>query len=64
MKVKCNNCGKERSLSKPNTEKLIEKFGSEEKAQKGYLCRTCNKEARAKEKESEKKAGNKKEESK
>ena len=44
MKVKCNKCDKERTLSKANAEELIEKFGSEDKLVEGYLCRTCKKE--------------------
>jgi hypothetical protein len=44
MKVICNNCKKERDLSVPNQKKLVEKFGSEEKLKKGYLCRGCKKE--------------------
>jgi len=50
MKVICNGCKKTRDLSVPNQEKMIKKFGSEKKAQEGYLCRTCKKELNAKKK--------------
>ncbi len=53
MKVICNGCKKERNLSVPNKEAMIKKFGSEEKAKKGYLCRTCKKEFNAKKKKEE-----------
>ena len=51
MKVICNKCKKVRGLSKENAEKIIKKFGSEEKAQAEYLCRTCNKETKIESKE-------------
>ena len=44
MKVICNKCKKVRGLSKENAEKIINKFGSEEKAQAEYICRKCKKE--------------------
>ena len=44
MNVTCKNCKKVRSLSTINKQKMIEKFGSEEKLKEEYLCRKCKKE--------------------
>lgn len=37
--VKCNKCGKARSLDKETEAKYVKQFGSKEKMLDGFLCR-------------------------
>lgn len=55
-KVKCNNCGKERTLSKENEKKLLAKNKNNiSLVKKNYLCRNCKKKKREAEKAAKKK---------
>ena len=42
--IKCNKCGKARSLSKENEKKILAKYENNiELVKKNYLCRNCKK---------------------
>ncbi len=47
--IRCNKCGKSRTLSQANEQKLLAKFGNDlEKLKNGYVCRDCKKKDREK----------------